>query len=276
MIAKRIYNNNVVLASKENGEEIILVGRGLAFGLVRGDRIFEDRIEKTFELKDEVDFKFKELIKDIHVDYILVAEEIISYIKSESNKELNDSIYVSLTDHIANMVDRIQKGMSFDSLLLLNVKMLYKEEYSLALKALDILRQKLNMKIGQEEANFIALHIVNSETDSNLMQLYSIISMIDEIMAVIDRYYHFENKDSLSYDRFITHCRFFVQRIVNKEYLEETPPKNSPVFELMKKNYPRQSECIEDISSFIQKKYKYTVSNDERLYLLIHLSKLST
>ena len=38
-IAKRVYNNNVVLSENASGEEIILVGKGLAFGLNKGDLI---------------------------------------------------------------------------------------------------------------------------------------------------------------------------------------------------------------------------------------------
>ena len=51
-IAKRVYNNNVVLSENASGEEIILVGKGLAFGLNKGDLINTDKIEKKFELKN--------------------------------------------------------------------------------------------------------------------------------------------------------------------------------------------------------------------------------
>lgn len=50
-IAKRVYNNNVVLSENASGEEIILVGKGLAFGLNKGDLINTDKVEKKFELK---------------------------------------------------------------------------------------------------------------------------------------------------------------------------------------------------------------------------------
>ena len=48
-IAKRVYNNNVVLSENASGEEIILVGKGLAFGLNKGDLINTEKIEKKFE-----------------------------------------------------------------------------------------------------------------------------------------------------------------------------------------------------------------------------------
>lgn len=42
---ERIYNNNVILAHDDKNEEIIAIGRGLAFGRHVGDIIEKDRIE---------------------------------------------------------------------------------------------------------------------------------------------------------------------------------------------------------------------------------------
>ena len=118
MKAKRVYNNNVVLSQNKNGKELVLVGRGLAYGLNKGDNIDESKVEKRFELKETVNNKFKELIQDVPIDDILICEEVISYIKSNNDKEIDDSIYVTLTDHIINMVDRIKKGIDFDSTII--------------------------------------------------------------------------------------------------------------------------------------------------------------
>ena len=49
---ERIYNNNVILAHDDKNEEIIAIGRGLAFGRHVGDIIEKDRIEKLFILRD--------------------------------------------------------------------------------------------------------------------------------------------------------------------------------------------------------------------------------
>lgn len=94
-IAKRVYNNNVVLSENKRGEEVIFVGKGLAYGLSKGDTIDLEKAEKTFELSRE---------------------------SNQRNKEIDDSIYVTLTDHIINMIDRIRMGIDFDSAILLNIK----------------------------------------------------------------------------------------------------------------------------------------------------------
>lgn len=137
-IAKRVYNNNVVLSENKRGEEVIFVGKGLAYGLSKGDTIDLEKAEKTFELSRESNQKFIDLIKDVSPEDILLCERVITYIKEQSNKEIDDSIYVTLTDHIINMIDRIRMGIDFDSAILLNIKSLYKQEYYIALQVVKI------------------------------------------------------------------------------------------------------------------------------------------
>ena len=44
---KKAFNNNVLLAETENGNEIILMGKGIAFQKKKGDIIEEDKIQKN-------------------------------------------------------------------------------------------------------------------------------------------------------------------------------------------------------------------------------------
>lgn len=275
MKAKRVYNNNVVLSQNKNGKELVLVGRGLAYGLNKGDNIDESKVEKRFELKETVNNKFKELIQDVPIDDILICEEVISYIKSNNDKEIDDSIYVTLTDRIINMVDRIKKGIDFDSTILLNISYLYKAEHKIALHAVEMLSKRYDLKIDDSEANFITLHIVNAESNSNMMEMYEITSIIDEILSVVNRNYKIDYED-FAYDRFITHCRFFAQRVVNKEYVEENKKKYVEMFLMMKGLYKSQYRCVNEIAHFIENKYNYQVEDDEKMHLLLHLVKLTT
>ena len=275
-IAKRVYNNNVVLSENKRGEEVIFVGKGLAYGLSKGDTIDLEKAEKTFELSRESNQKFIDLIKDVSPEDILLCERVITYIKEQSNKEIDDSIYVTLTDHIINMIDRIRMGIDFDSAILLNIKSLYKQEYYIALQVVKILRKELNMKIDDSEASFITLHIVNAEMSSNMMQMYEITTIMEGILGIVRNEFNITENNSDSYYRFITHCRFFVQRVVNREYLDKDPSTYEQMFKVMLDLYKKQYSCVHKIADYIEKKYNYLVEDDERMYLLIHLVKLTS
>lgn len=276
MRIEKIYNNNAILVVSNSGSEKILVGRGLAYGKRRGDDIDQKLAEKKFELKKEVNNKFEELIQSIPLDYILLCENIIAYIKKKSKKEIDDSIYVTLTDHIVTMLERIQKGIDFDSFLLLNVKSLYPEEYRIALGVVDLINSFLNINIGKEEANFISLHIVNAETDYNMLQTYTIIEIVNGITDIVDEYFTIDNDQNVAYDRFITHCRFFVQKIVNTNYVKKDTKSDSAMLKIVKHEYPEQNDCVERIVTFLKQKYGYITNDEEKFYLLIHVVKLTT
>lgn len=276
MRIKQRYNNNIVLAINDEHEEIVLIGKGLAFGMEKGDIVPRNKIEKQFELKGEAKYKFQEMIQDTPLDFIIASEEIIAFIKQKYQKKLSDTIYVTLTDHIVNTVERIRMGINFDNILLGNVKQLYHEEYEIGLEAVAILRKQFDIKIDDSEANFIALHIINAQLDSDMMQIYTITEIINEISNILNQHFKVNCKNNFAYDRFITHCRFFVQRVLNYTDEENGTAFNHEMLELMKAKYERQTSCVNEICDYIEKKYSYKVNQDEQLYLMMHMVKLTS
>lgn len=275
MQIKKIYNNNIAMVKNEAGDEVILVGKGIVFGLKKGDEIQAEKAEKKFELKGETKHKFEKMIQDTPIDYILVSEEIIAYFKEHSTKALNDGIYVTLTDHIANTIERIRMGIDFDMTMLLNVKSLYREEYKLALHAIEMLRNAFHLHIDDNEANFITLHIVNAELTSNMMEIYTITSILESINTIVLQSFQVDVQDNYDFDRFLIHCCFFVQRIVNAEAGVHHSTANQAIFQMMKEQSVQQYACVNQIAEMLEKKYAYSVNDEEKLYLLIHLNKLT-
>lgn len=109
MKIEKILNNNAVISIKDN-QEVIIVGRGIAFNKRMGHEINEQQIDKIFTLENEdIMKKFKTLISDMPIEYMELSEKIISYAKTKLGKKLNDSIYIHLTDHIHFAIERYKK-----------------------------------------------------------------------------------------------------------------------------------------------------------------------
>ena len=66
MIAVKIFNNNSILSKNDKGEEIILVGGGIGFGIRKNDVIDERKIEKVFSWKKRRIISFNLLLKIRH------------------------------------------------------------------------------------------------------------------------------------------------------------------------------------------------------------------
>lgn len=97
----KILNNNVVVVLDEQEKEQVVMGRGLAFKKKCGDEIDPAQIDKVFTMSNpDTNNKFQEIVANIPLEYMLLVEDIITYAKTHIGKKINDSIYISLADHI--------------------------------------------------------------------------------------------------------------------------------------------------------------------------------
>ena len=81
------------------------------------------------------------------------------------------------------------------------------------------------------------------------------------------------DEDSVSYNRFVTHIQYFAQRVING-VVQGT--NDSFLYEQVKLNYPEAFSCSEKIKNFIETSYDFTMSNDEQVYITIHIQRLET
>lgn len=275
MIIDRVLNNNVVIIKDKKGIEQVVCGKGIAFKKKVGDEIDEREINKVFILQDKTQSRrFQELVSEIPLKHLQVADEIIEMFKIELGKKINDRIYISLSDHIYTAIQRFLEGITITNSMLWDIKRFYELEFSLALKALDIIKKRFNIELPEDEAAFITLHIVNAEMDeSNIKQILEVTKIMQEISNIVKYYFSVEfDTDSVYYYRFITHLKFFAQRLVaNKTFKDSS---DDELLEVVKVKYNTSYKCVERITEFILRKYKYELSNEEKLYLTIHIERV--
>lgn len=274
MKIEKILNNNVVVSINDKGQEVIVMGRGLAFQKKIGAEINEDNIEKIFTItnKDITD-KFQQLLQEIPSEYMLLSEKIITYAKTELGKKLNESIFISLTDHINSTIDRYKNGIQLKNALLWDIKRLYKDEFCIGVEALKMIKEDLNIELPEDEAAFIALHIVNAELNEEMPNLMNMTKVMQEILNIVKYHYKIDfDEESLSYYRFITHLKFFAQRLFNgKTYTD----KDDEIYDMIKIKYPIAYECVKKVEKFIKEKYTYDLTKEEKLYLMIHIQRVT-
>jgi beta-glucoside operon transcriptional antiterminator len=273
MKIEKVFNNNVVSAFNEENIELVIMGKGLAFQKRPGDEIDDDKIEKVFTLKNkDMSERFKTLLYEVSLELMEVTEEIIKKAKGKLGRELNDSIYVSLTDHINFAIERNKKGLDIRNALLWEIKKLYKDEFSLGLEALSMIKEKLDVTLPEDEAGFIAMHIVNAELNEEMPNIVNITKTMQDILKIVK--YHFKidfNEESLNFFRFVTHLKFFAQRLYSKTYMEG---EDDFLFEAVKNKHKQAYECTEKINDYVKRQFDYELTNDEKLYLTIHIDRV--
>ena len=224
MKIERIYNNNVILAHDDKNEEIIAIGKGLAFGRHVGDTIEKDRIEKLFILRDKsIQPKLQAILSDIPSVYLEIVEELIQEIHATSNLTINESIYLTLTDHISVSLEREKQGILCRNPLLPEIKQFYPQEYRLARLAVGIIRRYLQVTISDDEVGFITLHIVNASVNQQMMVTVKATRMVRDILTIIRQAFpdKIEAKPLL-YQRLVRHLQIFTRTLLTVEKIEDT------------------------------------------------------
>lgn len=274
MIIKKILNNNVVITTNYQMEEIIVMGKGLAYGKQAGDNIDMNKINKTFEVSlKPSQRKMINMLKDIPLEYMEISDCVIK--EAKVDLEVDDSLYISLTDHIHTSIERYKEGVYLKNHMLFEIKNFYSKEFELGLLTLKLIKEKYGINMEEDEAAFLALHIVSSEVDRNISDIYEMTNFILEIIGIVKDYFKLElDEDSLSYYRFVTHLKFFGLRVFNKIKQVEDITLNNDLLEIMKEKYVESYLCTSKIQSHIEKTYHYELNDEEVLYLTIHVAKI--
>ena len=273
MIIEKIFNNNAIVAKDSDNRELVVMGRGIGFKKSVGEKVDETLIEKTFILKqNDASEKFKLLLEDISTEYVSVCYDIIEYAKNMLNTKLNDYIYVTLTDHIYNAIKMFDEGLENPNPLIWEIKKFYPKEFQIGLKALEFIEDELNKKLPDDEAGNIALHLINAQINSSFNKVENVAEQtkkIHDILNIVMYTYGITlDEKSISYERFVTHLRFFFQRLNKKEQVKEV---DDYLFKKVKTKYKKAYDCMLKIVTYLATE----LSNEEKLYLTLHIQRVT-
>ncbi len=187
MYIDKVINNNIISARDSMGVELIAMGKGIGFGQKPGNEIDDATVEKIFRLENMDDKEhFKELLGSLPLEYIRLSTDIISYARDSLGLELGQNVYLTLTDHISFAINRHREGMGFSMVLYDEIKLFYPLEYSVGRYALELIEERMNCRLAEDEAASIALHIINGELNTEMGTTFVMVQMMREMMEIID------------------------------------------------------------------------------------------
>lgn len=274
MIVEKVLNNNVVVSiDPKLNKEVILMGNGIAFNKKVGQSIDEDKIEKVFIVDNQtLGNKVKKLIDQIPDGIFQLSYEIINYSIQEFEIKVDKQIYISLADHIAFALRRYRKKIAIKNDLLDEIRRVHKNEFKVALWAVNYINEKLNVELPEDEAGFIALHFVNASLSGNTTDSIISTKIIRDILDIIKDYYDMEFKeDDLSYDRLLTHLKYFAKRIITNDH---DNGEDETFIKMVSTSYPQAYDCSLRIKQYIVDSFQYKVNPNEIVYLTMHIQRV--
>lgn len=266
---KKVLNNNVVIGERKN-TQFVLVGKAIGFDFRKGDKLSENRIESIFVKQMRNQDNFEKVLETIDNKIVGISEEIISLCERELGLKLSEAVHVSLPDHINFAIHRIQKGIKIENPFLHELIALYPKEYRLAERALEMINNRFEVELPEDEIGFICMHIKAAINQENVSTALAYTKKIGEVMELISKLLKKAfDKNSLEYVRTIAHINFMLDRVINKKTV-----KNYLIDSIKKELYNEYDLAIK-IALKIENLFSVKIPEDEIGYIALHLKRLS-
>ncbi len=272
MQAIKKINNNAIICRDGNGTELVAMGKGIGFPAIPRE-VGLNEIERSFY---DVTSHNLELFKDIPAEVMLFAGKITDIVHNEIPREVSPNLVFTLADHIAFAMERARKSIRVKMPLAYDVELLYPEEYRIGEYILRKVRKEFHIALPPEEAVGMALNIVNAElyteeTPARSKDL-SDEAMLENITDIIESEFHFIiERNTFSYTRYATHLQYLFQRIHTGKTIDTD---SLHMYEPMKEEYPELVGCVEKISDYIRQEWNCELSDEEKLYLVLHVNRI--
>ena len=261
-------NNNVSLCLDNNNNEVVAFGKGIGFTKPPYE-IPVSQIQRTYY---DIDPVYISMINDIPIDIIEISTQIIEFARTQIESPISSNIIFTLADHINFAIQRYQKNMNIKMPIIYDIEHLYEIEMKIGLKAIALIKKKMEIYLPREEAAYIAIHLINAESmnKNNVQRIDE--QHIQEMTGIIEKYFQFViDKKGFNYSRFVTHMHYLLKRGQNHHMIQS---ENVELFDILKENYQKTYECSILIKNYIEEVLDCSLSQEECLYLILHINRL--
>jgi beta-glucoside operon transcriptional antiterminator len=219
----KFLNNNAALVLDGQERELVVMGKGIAHLSHKNEEISREMIDKIFILDDRSQLaQYTQLFSEIPGEIFELAGCFVTKAKEDLNRTLQNSLVISLADHLNSMVARGKLGAYLENRMLWDIKKMYQDEFRLSRELVAEFNKLYDSLYDDHEAATLAMHFVNAELESGIENAGKITILIGEILNIVK--YHFlidYDEESYAYYRFVTHLRVLAQRIFQGSQLND-------------------------------------------------------
>ena len=268
----KVFNNNIVHAVGDDGQDVILVGAGVGFRASRGDTVDERRVEREFHPTGLVPSGAFRVLLDLPYPAIRTVSIAADHIERAHGTRLTPAAEVALADHIAQAMSRLDEGLPIYNSMLWETKLAYPQEFAIALEVPSIVHRELGRKLPLDEAGFVTLHLVNAGVVHAPEQGVTLSGALRDVIAiVVDELGITVDGSSAAGVRFITHLKFVIKRVTRHQAYNDAFDE---FFRTLRGQHEPVYRCAARIADYLDESFAAAVTEAERIYLMLHLLKL--
>lgn len=271
-VIKKI-NNNVAIGIDGKNREVVLFGKGVGFPQIPYELKSMMNIERTYY---DLDKKYYALLNEIDVDLLNLIDSMMDVVKSKVPGNWNPSATFLIADHINFCLQRIKQGLTVNFPYSYEIETEFPEYNKMAKWIVYNINNKLNVKLEKGEITCIAMHLISASEGMKRSDTETVAEKISRILRtvtkIIEDFFSITvDKKNMNYYRFRYHIQYLVKR---KELHESAHEDNQQLLSNMKQSYPDTYLCACKITEFLNSVYSEPCSENELLYLMIHINRL--
>ena len=227
-----------------------------------------------YSLIDECNKKnILSLFEQIPYGIIEVSQEIIDMAEESLKVSFNINLLLVLADHIHFSITQHQADVVVPVLLNEEIKRLYRDVYQIGRKAIDLIYKNIGIRLQNSEAASIAFHLVSAMENASNQDARRIMQGVSDIINLVEQVLGPLDEDSVAYPRFLMHLKYFMKRILLGQSNSVGIPAHSLLSQLVNDDQ-RAFTCVDHISDYVLRQYHYSINDEERLFLLVHILRL--
>lgn len=262
-------NNNVTVCVDNDNNEVVTFGKGIGYNKQVNDEIELSKIERTYY---KVNAQQLEMIKHVSEESIDLAVLIVDYYIKNSSIFINPNTVFTLADHIDFSIKRFNQGIEVSLPILNDIEHLYINQYKAGVFALNLINEKLGMHLPNEEAGLIALHLINAEIPQKEDNRIDYSSVMEDVIQTIESFFDIKvDRNGTNYSRFVSHMNYLFIRGGERNFLESS---NAEIYSTLVEKYSNTHRVVEKIVIILEDLLKYPLTNEEKLYLILHVNRL--
>ncbi len=266
----KCFNNNAALAVDGDGNQVIVLGKGIGFPRPPYELENLSLVERTFY---DINPKHYRLLAEIPEAILAVSAEIVAEAGVSLDCILDSNFTFTLADHLNFAVQRLKNGIQLDMSLAYDVQHLYSKEYAVAKDALRKFRFATGIDLPEDEASFITMHLLTAKYEiGNLNTIANAASVIADVSRIVEDELHIKlDKDSYNYSRFAMHLRYLVQRLTEDRQAED---RKSDILESLISDNPDIYLCTCKVVDYFKDTWDFSCNSEETLYLMLHIHRI--
>lgn len=274
MIVIKKINNNVAICKDSNGRELVAFGKGIGFPSTPYELTDLRKIDRTFY---DLSNQYISLLNDIPYEIIRFTAQQLLAAQDELSYDMSANLTLTLADHIAFAIERAQKGIYVKMPSIYEMEMNYPTEVKVGKKFVDAIMREFKVKLPKNEAQGIAMHLVNArgnrslEREPNDSERYYE-EILQQTTNIIEQELHIRVKqNTFNYARFATHMQYLLRRAYENSYIDSG---NLQMYVHLIDEFKEISDCVNVICDYYKNTWSLDLPEEEKIYLIMHINRV--